>query len=215
MRPPGAAEHRGFDQGTLDDFQAVFAEAIAALENGGLPYVLIGGLASSVVGRPRCSADVDVLVRPRDAGRALELLRAAGFETEETNPNWLYKATRNGVLVDLIFKAPRDAYLDDEMLSRSRVAEVLGQKARIAPPEDLLLMKCLIHDEETPRHWHDALGIIAKGGLDWEYLLRRSRSGSRRLLSLLLYALSLDLLVPSWVVQALYDRIFFGDEGGA
>lgn len=207
---PGAASHEGFDDSSVDVFEAVFAEAIEAIETGALPYVLIGGLASAVVGRPRCSADVDLLVQPRDAGRALELLASRGFDTEETNPHWLYKATRDGVLVDLIFKGPSDIYLDEPMLERARTAPVMGRPVRVAPPEDLVVMKALVHDEETPRHWHDALGIIAAGGLDWDYLVRRARKGNRRVLSLLFYAQSVDLAVPDSAIEALWRQIETG-----
>jgi hypothetical protein len=213
MRLPGAAEHRGFDDSDPAAFRSAFADAIGALEDAGIPYLLVGGLASCLLGRPRCSADIDLLVRPRDGGRVLEALRDAGFATEETNPHWLFKATRQGVLVDVLLKGPRDLHLDDEMLARSRVLELLGREVRVIPPEDLLMMKILVHDEETPRHWHDALGLLARGQIDWEYLLRRSRTGSRRLLSLFLYALSIDLLVPEWAVETLYEQIFAGDTG--
>jgi hypothetical protein len=204
---PGAASHRGFDASPPDVLAAVFDDAISALEGGELPYLLIGGLASAAVGRPRCSADVDLLVRPADARRALALLGARGFETEETNPHWLFKATRDGVLVDVLFKGPRDFYVDDAMLARARVETVLGRAVRVAPPEDLIVMKALVHDEETPRHWHDALAILAAGDLDWEYLVERARKGNRRVLSLLYYGASLDLAVPDRALGALRRRI--------
>jgi predicted nucleotidyltransferase len=207
VRLPGAARHHGFDEHAPAVLEAAFADAVDALEKGSLPYVLIGGLASAAVGRPRCSADIDLFVHPRDAARALELLAEAGFETEETNPHWLYKATRDGVLVDVIFKGPRDVYLDAEMLARARVESVLGHPVRIAPAEDLLVMKALVHDEETPRHWHDALGIVAAGDLDWDYLVQRARKGNRRVLSLLYYALSVDLAVPARAIAALHRHV--------
>jgi len=213
-RLPGAAEHRGFDP-KPSELRTVFAEAIEALEKADVPYVLIGGLASAALGRPRCSADIDFLVRPRDAGRALDALAEAGFATEETNPHWLYKATQQGVLVDVLFKGPKDVYLDSDMMVRSRVEVVMGRRARIIPPEDLIVMKALVHDEETPRHWHDALAVIAVGDLDWDYLVRRARKGNRRVLSLLLYALSIDLVVPTRAIEALYAQILAEASGDA
>jgi Uncharacterised nucleotidyltransferase len=204
---PGAASHDGFEQWSPDVFEAVFGEAIAAIEDAKLPYVLIGGLASAALGRPRCSADVDLLVRPGDARAALRALGGRGFETEETNPHWLFKGTKRGVLVDLLFKGPRDIYLDEAMLARARLAPVFGKPLRIAPPEDLVVMKALVHDEETPRHWHDALALVAAGDLDWEYLVWRARKGSRRVLSLLLYATSIDLAVPCSAIDALLLQI--------
>jgi len=65
------------------------------------------------------------------------------------------------------------------------------------------VIKAIAHDEETPRHWFDALGILARGGIDWDYLVRRASRGPRRVLSLLLYALSMDLVVAPEAVRAL------------
>jgi hypothetical protein len=75
----------------------------------------------------------------------------------------------------------------------------------------------MIHDEDTPRHWYDALGILANATseeIDWDYLLFRARQGPRRVLSLLLYAQSCDLVVPTGVVSALYEQITGSDGPG-
>src|SRR5207248_6998366 len=53
-----------------DELGRVFADAVGAIEEAEIPYVLIGGLGSSVRGRPRSTDDVDLLVRPDDALRA-------------------------------------------------------------------------------------------------------------------------------------------------
>jgi hypothetical protein len=45
-------------------------------------------------------------------------------------------------------------------------------------------------------------------GLRREYLLRRGRVGARRMLALLIYAQSSDILVPDWVIRRLYDEIY-------
>jgi predicted nucleotidyltransferase len=170
-----------------DALGATLADAIAAIEGAGIDYLLIGGLAIVALGRLRHSKDIDLLVRPEDARAALDALGAAGFETKDINPMWLFKAFRSELQVDLIFKLRGDIYLDEEMLRRSVVETYKGSRVRIAPPEDLIVIKALTHDEET---------LIARGGLDWDYILRRAVKGPRRVLSLLHYATSLDLLVP-------------------
>src|SRR5919201_3361163 len=93
---------------------ATVAAAASALDEADLAYALMGGLASSVYGRPRATDDIDLLVKPTEAKRALEVLGEAGFETEETNPSWIYKATRNGLTVDVMFSTYGGIYLDDE-----------------------------------------------------------------------------------------------------
>jgi hypothetical protein len=55
--------------------------------------------------------------------------------------------------------------------------------------------------------------VVAAGALDWDYLVRRAAKGPRRVLSLLLYATSLDLVVPARVIRAIHDFAFGEDEG--
>jgi hypothetical protein len=69
-------------------------------------------------------------------------------------------------------------------------------------------MKAVVHDEEGPRHWHDALGIIMGTNLDWDYLERRASRAPRRVLSLLLYAHSIDLSVPNGVIRRLFAKVY-------
>lgn len=73
-------------------------------------------------------------------------------------------------------------------------------------PEDLLVVKAMATTEETPHHWYDALALIARRDLDWTYVLTRSRVGPRRMLSLLIFAESIDLAVPPEAVALLYER---------
>ncbi len=194
------------DEGT---FSAVLDASIGALEQKGIPHLLVGGIAAATYGRPRWTHDIDFLVRPVDAGLALDALAAEGFRSEETHPDWLYKAERDGVGVDVIFCVTGGILLDDEMLARSRKETVAGRGVAVIAPEDMLVIKAVVHDEHMPRHWHDGLAILARAELDWEYLVRRARAhGARRVLSLLLYAQSNDIVVPTGPIRALFDAIF-------
>ncbi|TMF44342.1 MAG: nucleotidyltransferase family protein [Chloroflexi bacterium] len=179
-------------------FANVLREAVEAVEKAGYPFLVLGGLASSLVGRPRWTHDIDLMVRPDDARDVLEALRIAGFTTEETDPVWIYKAFKDDVLVVVIFMVMGGIYLDAEMLSHSIERSYEG----------LLVIKGVVHREETSRHWFDALAIIGRSDLDWEYLLRRARVGARRVLALLIYAQSSDVLVPHWVIRRLYEEIY-------
>jgi hypothetical protein len=192
-----------------DVFLSVLDATVDALDTNGVPYMLMGGIASSVHGRPRWTHDIDVLVKPTDAKRALEALEGAGFVTEEAYADWLYKGFLRDVMVDIIFRSAGEMYLDDEMLTRVVLAEFKGRMLRVIPAEDLMVMKAVVHNEHMPRHWHDALGLIAAADLDWNYVLKRARRhGARRLLALLLYAQSNDLVVPDPVVRQLFEMIF-------
>jgi putative nucleotidyltransferase-like protein len=201
-------------------FARVLREAVETVERAGIPFLVLGGLASSLVGRPRWTHDIDFLVRPDDAGDVLEVLRGAGFTTEETDPVWIYKAFKDDVMVDIIFMVMGGIYLDDEMRARSIERDYAipspsegGQgggvlRLRIPSPEDQIVIKAIVHREETSRHWFDALAILGRADFDWNYLLRRGRVGARRLLALLIYAQSADILVPSWVIRRFYAEVY-------
>src|SRR5215217_6950607 len=122
-----------------DDFHLTLDEAIAAMRDAGIPFLIIGGIASAVMGRDRGTRDVDLFVRPEDARRTLEALECAGFETKVAFPHWLYKGFKRAVLCDVIFRSSKDVLLDDEMLRRAQDREFRGHMLPIAPPEDLLI----------------------------------------------------------------------------
>jgi len=209
------SQARSFEGETVSEetFVRVLGQAIGALERAKIPYGMLGGVASAILGRPRWTHDADVFVRPVDAPAALEALERAGFETQRTNPHWLFKGIKDGVLVDVLFRARGDIYLDDEMIERLVESDFQGVPLKTIPAEDLLVIKAIIHDEETPRHWSDAIAILASRDLDWEYLLRRARSGPRRVFSLLLYAQSSDIAVPDEPIKRLFHMIF--ENGGS
>ena len=198
-----------------ETFLRVAGEAIGAIERRNIPYAFIGGIASALHGRPRWTHDVDLFVRPQDADAVLDALGEEGFAIQRTDPFWLFKGIKEGVLVDVIFRSTGDIYLDDEMLERSSVEVFKGIKMRVVAPEDLVVIKAVVHDEKTPRHWFDALGIIARADLDWDYLVRRARRAARRVAGLLLYAQSNDLLVPPAPLRSLLELIVepVADEG--
>jgi hypothetical protein len=92
--------------------------AAGALKRAEIPFVLGGGLAIWARGGPGTGHDLDLMVRPKDADRALEALGAAGMRTEKPAEGWLYKAWDGDVLVDLIFR-PVGEPVDDELFARA------------------------------------------------------------------------------------------------
>lgn len=214
--PHEAEEERMESVADVDEatFLAVLADAAEVAESSGLPHACMGGIASAALGRDRWTHDVDLFVRPGDARALLDRFAAAGFQTEERDQDWLYKAFRGQVLVDLIFKVTDERLaglgivieLDDEMLARVRRVVFRGVPLTVLAPEDLLVIKALVHKDQRARHWFDALALIQAGGLDWGYLLQRAAWDPRRVLSLLVYAQSNGLTVPERVVRALFEH---------
>jgi Uncharacterised nucleotidyltransferase/BON domain len=200
------------DEVSQEVFLRVLREAVGALEHARVPALIMGGIASAVLGRDRRTHDIDFLIYEKDAKRALAALGEAGFRTQETDPDWLYKGIKHGVLVDLIFRSSNEVVLDEEMLARAYCEEFHGQPLWLLPPEDLLIAKVLALKEDTPRYWHDALSLVAAGGLDWAYLLRRCEGRERRVLSLLVYAQAEGLPVPDTVIRQLFAQVYTPDE---
>jgi predicted nucleotidyltransferase len=196
---------------TEEVFGRVLSDGVRAIEDAGIPYVLIGGVGSATLGRPRWTHDIDVLVSPQDGERALEALSAAGFVTERTNDHWIYKAMSDDVTIDLIFRLVGDIYLDDEILAHARRATFLGVEASVAGAEDQIVIKAIANDEQSARHWNDALALIPSCDIDWDYLIERSSKGPRRVLSLLVYAQSEDIVVPTSAIRALVSEIYDED----
>lgn len=189
---------------TLDD-------VVRCLEESGTDHLLMGGIGSFAMARPRETHDIDVFLRPGDVERALDVLEQDGFETTVHDPAWLAKAFKRKVLVDLIFRSSGEIYLDDEMLERAELRDYKGASARVISAEDLLVIKALATGETTAHHWYDALALIAKCDLDWDYLVRRAnQAGPRRVLSLLIYAESCDLAVPATAIAAIHDTVHGG-----
>jgi predicted nucleotidyltransferase len=188
-----------------DVFPGVLGDVVEALSQ--VSFAVLGGVASAAYGRPRWTKDIDIFVRGDDADAALTALADAGFETERTNPSWIFKGFRDGVLVDVIFKVKSDVYFDDEMATRVRMIDFADVSIPVLAPEDVIVTKAIAADEEAPWHWHDALGVIASTELDWAYLVSRARKSPNRILSLLHFALSIDLPVSANAIRSLHDSI--------
>jgi predicted nucleotidyltransferase len=204
----GSHYDEGFEP-SAEDFQQALHDVVRALEGKELPYLLMGGVGTATMARPRTTDDVDLFVMPEDAPRVLEELAEAGFTTEMTDPIWLYKAFKYGVLVDVIFRSIGDVYLDEQMLARAQIREFKGTKAPVIAPEDLLVIKAVAASEHSPHHWFDALAIIARCQLDWDYVVARAcTAGPRRVLSLILYAESNDLAIPIEPIRDLLTQLY-------
>lgn len=186
-------------------FVRVLGEAEQALAEAGIDHLVFGSISTKLYGAPEDVEDVDVLVRAQDAERALEALGAHGFDTDRTEPAWLFKGTKDGVLVDVIFQAAEKVHLDEEMLAHGRRGEFEGIELPLVSPEDAILIAALATKIEIPQHWWIALHMLAQlERMDWRYLAHRARLGPRKVLALLVFADAEDRGVPRDVVEELF-----------
>jgi len=123
--------------------------AAGILREADVPFLLGGGLACWARGAPKTEHDVDFMVKPDDAERALEVFERAGMRTERPPEGWLLKAFDDDVLVDLIFD-PQGGPVDDAMFERAEDLEVYATRLKVAALEDVLVQKLLALTEQQP-----------------------------------------------------------------
>ncbi len=147
----------------------------AALREADVPFLLGGGLAAWAYGGPGTGHDLDVMIRPEHADRALQALSEAGMRTEKPPEGWLYKAWDGDVLVDLIFR-PVGKDVDDGLFERAQELEVNAVPMQVMSLEDVMITKLLALDEheldfERPLEFARAL----RERIDWLAVRRSTR----------------------------------------
>jgi hypothetical protein len=155
--------------------EASLKKTVAALRDAEVPFLLGGSLASWARGGPETRHDLDFIVKPEDAERALEALAEAGMRLERPPEEWLLKAWDGDVLIDLIFE-PKGLPVDDELLGRGELLDVLGMSIPVMAIEDVLATKLLALDE----HSLDYSGVLeiaraVREQIDWASLRQRTR----------------------------------------
>jgi len=161
--------------GVDEPIRTTLIDVVSLLEQEGVRYVLIGGLAASLRGQPRVTADVDLVIGA-DVARALRLissLATSKFEPfvpdfEEVVKRSFILPSRHrytGVKVDMALGL---SGFEQQLIDRAEKMAIAGQSVPVATAEDLLLMKVLAG---RPRDDQDVHGIIAARGatMDWEY----------------------------------------------
>ena len=138
-----------------------YADVFRALDNAGVRYVVVGGLAVVLRGHPRMTVDLDVVVdlAPGPAERAMDALSSLGllprlpvaardFANPELRQQWvtqrhlqvfsLYDPTDPFREVDVFAVEPRPF---EELVGGSSLLEVGGLCVRVASLEHLIEMK--------------------------------------------------------------------------
>jgi hypothetical protein len=154
-----------------------YKRAIAALNRGGIPFVVTGAYAIyEYTGIYRETKDLDLFVAPESLLAAMRLLREEGFRTRLEQPHWLAKAKLGEHFVDMIFGMGNGlALVDEDWYRHSHPAILAAHPVRVAPVEELIWHRLFIHERHR-QDMADVLHLLLCRGdrLDWERLLRRT-----------------------------------------
>jgi hypothetical protein len=140
------------------------------------PGVIIGGVAASLLGRPRMTGDVDVVVLVDDADWSAFVEAGRSFGIVPRRSDALAFARRSRVL--LLRHEPSGIDLDvslgalpfeEDMIRRARRHRVGSIQIPLPTPEDLIVMKAIAH---RPRDVGDIESILeANPRIDEERVL--------------------------------------------
>jgi hypothetical protein len=180
----------------FDEFLETLKRVAAVLREADVPFLLGGGLAAWARGGPETAHDLDFMVRPEDADRALEALQRAGLRTAKPPEDWLYKAWDRDTLVDVIFR-PSGGEVDDAMFDRADLLDVQAVRMDVMSLEDVLVTKLLSMREHEVDY--DGVLEIARSlreQVDWEAVRERT-SDSPYARAFFYLAAELEIVDPS------------------
>jgi hypothetical protein len=157
---------------SFDDIERTLKKAAKALRDAEIPFLLGGSLASWARGGPESRHDLDLMIKPADADRALEALEATGMRREDPPEEWLYKAWDDDVMVDLIF-LPKGIEVDDDVIARGDSLAVLSMEMRVMALEDVFVTKLMALSEHALR-FEGVLSMARslREQVDWEHVRR-------------------------------------------
>jgi Uncharacterised nucleotidyltransferase len=158
----------------LGEIIAALKIGVAALRRAEVPFLLAGSLAAWARGGPQPQKDLDLMLKPTDAERALEALEEAGMRAARPPEEWLYKAWCGEVMIDLIF-CPAGLRIDDQVFARADTFAVMAINTPVMAIEDVLVTKLYSLDE----HSLDFSPLLAmtralREQIDWQQLQART-----------------------------------------
>jgi hypothetical protein len=156
-----------------------YRRAIEALNRRGIRCMLAGAFGLYFhTGLWRNTKDMDLLVLPEDREDAIEAICGAGlrdlFPQEAYDREWIFRGTRDGIIVDLIWRLANKAdEVGPDWFERAPHGTFLGLPVQYASAADMCWMKLFVFQAKRC-DWPDLLNVIrgTQGHMDWNHLLQ-------------------------------------------
>lgn len=146
-------------------FERLLEQVAKALDNAGIPYMVIGGQAVLLYGEPRLTKDIDITIGA-DLDRlpdVLSLIQSVGLKPL-VDPDTFTKHTMvlpcaipgGGIRVDLIFSF---SPYEQHAMTRVKSVKIGMTEVRFASVEDLIIHKVVAG---RPRDLEDVKSVLIK-----------------------------------------------------
>lgn len=145
-------------------FLRVLADLTTWLEDAGAPAMVVGGVAASILGRPRATRDIDSLAMVAEEGWPALLDEAPrhGIVARIEQPLQFARRTHvlllrhadSGIDIDVILG--RLPY-EQEAIARGEVHDLAGVRVKLPQVEDLMIMKAIAR---RPQDLRDIEGLL-------------------------------------------------------
>lgn len=166
--------------------EKLLLDIVKVLNGLKIKYFITGGFAVSVWGRPRSTADIDIvveLVEPQVEPllKALRKISEAGYIDEDTakyavrnRGEFNFIDPETGIKVD--FWIMKENQIAKNQYNRRKTKIINKTKTSFISPEDLIINKLIWYKETmSSRHLEDIKSIISISKIDKEYIKRTTK----------------------------------------
>jgi hypothetical protein len=160
--------------------QQIVRQVVEALEQLGIPYMLVGSFSSNAYGIARNTHDADFVVElgeksvsslATQLGPAFRLNAQASFETVTGTTRYIFDVPEEQFKIE-VFLLSNDPH-DRSRFDRRRRIDLLGGQAYLPSPEDVVITKLRWsrHGKRT-KDLSDARDVLSISGptLDWDHI---------------------------------------------
>ncbi len=161
----------------MNNLKLALQKIVQVFEDEDIPYMIVGGFATSFYNRGRMTVDIDINVQvyPNQVEKIVkhfpDWLPSLQFFKENAERGIVFNLFDFDSGVKYDFMVYQDSDYNWTAFERRRKVNFLGIECFIASPEDLIISKLRWYDiSKSEKQWGDLAYLIELPGLDKNYL---------------------------------------------